>query len=115
MRDDEESHFHLLSQCLVTLGADPTAVTPCADTAGVAASGHLQVVCDPRTTVAQALNSMLMIELGDNAGWDLLVELAQEAGHPEMAQSFDAALETERQHLDWVRNWLRQCVIDEAI
>lgn len=114
IRDDEESHFHLLSQCMVSLGADPTAMTPCADVTGVAASGHLQVVCDPRTTVAQALNSMLMIELGDNAGWDLLVELAQEDGHAEMAQRFAVALETERQHLDLVRSWLRQVVMEEA-
>lgn len=114
LRDDEESHFHLLSQCLVSLGADPTAVTPCADTVGVAAAGHLQVVCDPRTTLAQALNSMLMIELGDGAGWDLLVELAQEGGHPEMAQSFAVAQDTEQQHLQQVQAWLREAVLQEA-
>ncbi len=114
MRDDEESHFHLLSRCLVTLGADPTAMTPCADTVGVAASGHLQVVSDPRTTVAQALNSLLMVEMGDNAGWDLLIELAQDGGHSDMAQSFTVALDTERQHLDTVRSWLRQVVLEEA-
>ena len=108
------SNFHLQSRCLVSLGADPTAVTPCADTVGVAAAGHLQVVCDPRTTVAQALGSMLMVELADGAGWDLLAELAQEAGHPEMAQSFDVAQETEREHLEQVRSWLRQCVLEEA-
>ncbi len=114
IRDDEESHFHLLGRCLVSVGADPTALTPCADVAGVAAAGHLQVVCDPRTTVAQALNSVLQVELGDNAGWDLLVELAQDGGHSEMAQAFTVAQDTERQHLDLVRSWLRQLVLEEA-
>ncbi len=114
IRDDEESHFHLLTQCLVTLGADPTAVTPCADAAGVVAMGPLQLVSDPRSTMAQALNAMLLVELGDGAGWDLLVELAQEAGHPDMAQRFTVAQETEREHLERVRGWLREAVMSEA-
>lgn len=114
IRDDEESHFHLLAQCLVTLGADPTAVTPCADTAGVAAMGPMQVVTDPRTTLAQALNATLLMELGDGAGWELLAELAEEAGHSEMAQRFAVVLETEREHLERVRGWLRAAVLEEA-
>lgn len=114
LRDDEESHFHLLARCLVSLGADPTAMTPCADVAGVAAAGHLQVVGDPRTTVAQALNSILAIELSDNAGWDLLTELAQDGGHSDMAQAFMVAQDTEQQHLETVRSWLRQVVLDES-
>ncbi len=114
IREDEESHFHLVAQCIAKLGADPTAMTPCADIAGLAAAGHLQVMTDPRTTVSQALNSILMIELGDNAGWDLLIELANETGHTEMAQQFTVARETERQHLQTVQGWLRQAVLEEA-
>ncbi|TFZ04286.1 ferritin-like domain-containing protein [Ramlibacter rhizophilus] len=113
-RDDEESHFHMVGKYLEGLGADPTAMTPCADIAGVAGSGHLQVISDPRTTLAQALNSLLMVEMGDNAGWDLLVELAEDAGHADMAQAFTVALETERQHMESVRRWLREAVLDEA-
>lgn len=114
IRADEESHFHLVAQCIRKLGADPTAMTPCADVAGVAATGHLQVITDPRTTVPQALNSILMIELGDNAGWDLLIELAGETGHTEMAQQFTVAQQTEREHLQTVQGWLRQAVLEEA-
>ncbi len=114
IRDDEEAHFHLLARCLVGLGADPTAVTPCADTAGVIASGPMQVLADPRTTLAQSLNAILLVELGDNAGWDLLSELASECGHAELSESFAAAIDAERQHLDTVRGWLRQSVLEEA-
>jgi len=114
IRDDEEAHFHLLARCLVSLGADPTAVTPCADTAGVIASGPLQVLTDSRTTLAQALNAALLVEMGDNAGWELLSELAGECGHPELAESFASAIDTERQHLEMVRDWLRQAVLEEA-
>jgi hypothetical protein len=114
IRDDEEAHFQMVGRYLVQIGADPTAMTPCADISGVAAMGHLQVLTDPRTTIAQALNSILMIELGDNAGWELLIELANASGHTEMAQAFTVALETEQQHLETVRGWLRQSVLDEA-
>lgn len=113
-RDDEESHFHMVGKYLTGLGADPTAMTPCADVSGVAAMGHLQVLTDPRTSIAQALNSLLMIEMGDTAGWELLIELASESGHTDMAQAFAVALETENLHMETVRGWLRQAVLDEA-
>ena len=114
IRDDEESHFHMVSKYLAALGADPTAMTPCADVAGVASLGLLQVVADPRTTVSQALQAVLTAELADNDGWELLIELAQQTGHSEMAQAFAVALEAEAQHLLLVRGWLRKAVLQEA-
>ncbi|HYF21309.1 MAG TPA: ferritin Dps family protein, partial [Ramlibacter sp.] len=36
IRDEEEAHFRLVGQCLQEIGADPTAMTPCADVIGVA-------------------------------------------------------------------------------
>src|SRR4051812_26120952 len=36
IRDDELAHVHLLARTLEQLGADPTAMTPCADVTGVA-------------------------------------------------------------------------------
>jgi ferritin-like protein len=114
IRDDEERHFHLLHQSIEQLGVDPTAMTPCADVAGVQSMGLMQVISDPRTTIAQALNALLTAELSDNAGWELLVELAQQTGHDAMADEFSAALESEQQHLELVKGWLRQAVLQEA-
>lgn len=114
IRDDEEAHFHLVHGHLERLGADPTAMTPCADMAGVQGMGLMQVITDPRTTIAQALNALLTAELTDSASWDLLVELASQTGHEEMASEFTAALETERQHVEMVRGWLRRAVLEEA-
>jgi hypothetical protein len=64
--------------------------------------------------VAQALNALLTAELSDNASWDLLIELAGETGHDEMAKRFAAPQERERDHLDLVRAWLRAAVLEEA-
>jgi rubrerythrin len=114
IRDDELAHMQLVGRCLQELGADPTAMTPCADVSGVMATGHLQVLTDPRTTVAQALQSVLFIELGDNASWELLVELARGAGHEQMADLFTAPLATEQHHLQLVQGWLKQAVLQEA-
>lgn len=114
IRDEEEKHFHLVRQALEKLGADPTAMTPCADVAGVQGMGLMQVVTDPRTTIAQALNALLTAELSDNAGWELLVELASAAGHQDLADDFGDALRQENEHLSLVRGWLRAAVLQEA-
>jgi ferritin-like metal-binding protein YciE len=114
IRRDEHAHFKLLSQTLEGLGADPTAVTPCADVAGVMALGMMQTLTDPRTTVAQALNAMLAVELADNASWELLIELAEETGHDELGAQFESALEAEMRHAALIRGWLRSAVLAEA-
>jgi bacterioferritin (cytochrome b1) len=114
IRDDEEMHFHLVHKFIEKLGADPTAMTPCADVAGVQGMGLMQVISDPRTTIAQALNALLTAELTDNASWELLIELAEQSGHTDMATEFSAALQAEGQHLAMVRGWLREAVLKEA-
>jgi|GraSoiStandDraft_4_1057263.scaffolds.fasta_scaffold260686_2 ferritin-like metal-binding protein YciE len=114
IRNDEEAHFNLLSNAIKTLGGDPTAMTPCADISGVMGMGFLQVVTDPRTTVSQALNAMLAVELADNASWELLIQLAQRAGHDDMARDFTSALEAERRHLELVTQWTTNNILEEA-
>lgn len=113
IRDEEIRHFHLVAEAIVSLGADPTAQTPCADAMGVATMGLMQVVTDPRTTVAQSLDAALVAELADNAGWDLLCELARRSGHDALAERFESALLAEREHLDKVRGWLHAVVLEQ--
>jgi hypothetical protein len=108
IRSEELGHFHLLCDAVTSLGGDPTAQTPCADVTGAASIGLMQVITDPRTTLAQCLNTMLTAELTDNAGWELLAQLATEAGQPELAEQFETALEAEEQHLLIVRSWLKE-------
>ena len=73
IRNDEQAHMFLLINAIEALGADPTAMTPCADVVGVIGSGPLKVVTDPRTNMGQALNAILTIELADNAAWEMLI------------------------------------------
>lgn len=108
IRDAEARHALLIKECLETLGADPTAQTPCADLVGIESAGLLQAASDPRTTLAQTLHAALAAELIDNEGWESLILMAKEMGHDDMARRFEQALKEERVHLTKVRQWYTQ-------
>lgn len=106
IRDEEHEHFLMLAEVMESLGGDPTAQTPCADVISTASIGLIQVVTDPRTTFAQCLTAVLTAELTDNAGWELLISLADNAGEDEIAERFRTALVEEEQHLLTIRAWV---------
>lgn len=114
IRMEEQAHMNLVKEALEELGADPTAMTPCADVVGVTSMGIIQTISDPRTTVAQSLNALLSAELTDHAGWELLMEVAEELGHDEMAVRFSVAATTEAEHMTLVKEWLRAELMNEA-
>lgn len=114
LQAEELAHFHLLTEALERLGADPTAQTPCADLVGVQGVGFMQALTEPRTSVAQAVDVLLAVEAGDNGGWELLVALAHETGQDELAERFQAALDEENEHLATVRGWARDLVLGAA-
>jgi rubrerythrin len=110
IQSDELRHFQMLSAMVVELGGDPTAQTPCADVTAAASMGLMQVMTDPRTTLAQCLNTILTAELTDNAGWELLSELAESAGQNQLRDPFVQALAAEQQHLAIIQGWLKTLV-----
>lgn len=114
IRDEEARHFLLLNKAVTSLGGDPTVQSPCADVAAVASLGILQVLTDPRTSVAQCLQAMLTAELTDNDGWRMLSDLCVSLGFAEMAADFEQALENEEEHLASVRGWLEEHVMAQA-
>jgi rubrerythrin len=114
LHDQELAHFEMLQDCLEDLGADPTVETPSADLAGIMSSGVGKVLTDPRTTLTQALEAILVAELVDNDSWRMLADLARSMGKKEMGARFDQALAEEDEHLALVRRWLSERVIEEA-
>ena len=111
---EELEHFLLLNDTIAGLGGDPTVQSPCADVTGVMSMGILQVLTDPRSSMAHCLSAMLTAELTDNAGWELLIKLAENLGYDEMKTEFEAALADEERHLLNVRTWLSESVLDSA-
>jgi hypothetical protein len=114
IRGAELCHFAILRDALLQLGADPTAMTPGADLVAVAGLGWVQAVTDPRTTLNQCLDILLMVELADNGGWHLLIELADQLGFDDLGQKFRTALVEEEQHVLRVRGWLSTALLGEA-
>ena len=111
---EELEHFLLINRTITELGGDPTVQSPCAAMAGVASMGIMQVLTDPRSSMAQCLQAMLIAELTDNDGWRLLIQLADNLGQDEMKAEFETALANEEEHLINVRTWLQECVLDSA-
>jgi rubrerythrin len=115
IRADEARHFAMVANAMESIGADPTAQTPCADVAAVESHGIMQVVTDPRTGMAQSLHAILIAELADNAGWEMLIALAKEQGHQTMISEFQLALDDEREHLQNIRMWLEETTFGKVI
>ena len=115
IRQDEARHFAIVAEAITAMGGDPTAQTPCADLAGVESIGLMQAVTDPRTTIAQSLHAILVGELADNAGWEMLIALAEDQGQGAMITDFSVALDEERTHLSRVQRWLEEATLGRAI
>lgn len=112
IRDEEAMHFALCGAAIQSLGGDPTEQTPCADVAGVEGMGLMQVLTDPRTTVAQCLHAILVAEMTDNAAWEELIELTPPTGNDDLIARFQKAQENEADHLEKVRGWYKAATMN---
>ena len=110
IREDEARHFLMVSDAIDAMGGDPTSQTPSADLCGVESMGLVQVLNDPRTSIAQSLHAIVTAELSDKAGWETLIALADEHGLTDMVTSFTAALNDEREHLALVQTWYEEAI-----
>jgi hypothetical protein len=108
-------HFQNVSEVITNLGGDPTALTPAADVIGAATQGWIQVLTDPRTTFLQSLEIMLHLELVDNAGWELMIELAERNGLGDLAIQFQQILDEEAFHLITVKQWVQELTLNNEI
>ena len=113
-RAEEAAHIGICWDALRQLGADPTCVTPMADTNAVASVGLMQIITDPRMTIGQSLHAIHVAELADNDGWALLINLAQQMSQDDMVANFRRALEEEDRHLEALRQWMKQIAMSEA-
>jgi rubrerythrin len=114
IRDQELAHAALLADALQRLGADPTALTPSGDVNAVASEGILRVICDPRMTLTQSLQAILVAELADNDAWATLVSLTEKMGQDELADQFREALAQEETHLERVSAWVQGSLEGQA-
>jgi rubrerythrin len=110
IRSDEARHFLMLSDAIESLGGDPTSQTPSADLVGIESQGLVQVLNDPRTSLAQSLHAIVTAELSDKAGWETLIALADEHELTDMVNDFTIALNEEREHLALAQTWYEEAI-----
>ncbi len=106
LRDEELAHFRMLQHQITELGGDPTAVTPCANLQSTASRGIADVLLDPRTSLLDGLDTIIVAELADHEEWIGLVDLARDLGRSDLVHVFQSAQLTEDEHLSKVRRWI---------
>ena len=105
---EEADHRDLLDAYLTKLGVgDSDRETPSARLARHEGEAYLRLVGEADTP-AQVLNIMLTIELMDETGWEMLINLGRDLGDDELVRTLHAALQEEKDHLRGVRGMLAQ-------
>jgi rubrerythrin len=111
---EEAQHRDLLAAYLDKMGGGDRH-TPSARLAEHEGQAYLTLIAEAATD-AQLLNILLTVELMDETGWEMLVDLGRDLGEDEMARGFGQALKEEKEHLRGVRGMLaqmtRQLVMD---
>ncbi len=115
IRDEEARHFAIVASAIESVGGDPTSQTPCADLVGVESSGLMQAVTDPRMAISQSLHAILMAEMADQSGWEMLIRLAEDQGQSSMTPDFQVALDEERVHLKLVQTWFEEATLGASV
>jgi rubrerythrin len=106
IRDEEHRHLIVAQNLIIRLGGDPTVVTPCANLQATASYGILQVLVDPRTTLIECLDAIIVAELTDHESWDLLGRTVAPLGDKQAEAQIREAERVEQEHLAKVRSWL---------
>jgi len=105
-RNHEKEHEEWLEQQIRALGGDAHTETDLARLATTESMGIEAVVLDGDNDPVHLFHALLAAELADNAGWDLLVALADEAGDRAAKKEFKKRLHEEEEHLIFVRRAL---------
>jgi len=64
------------------------------------------VLLDPRTSLVDCLEAMLIVELTDQDMWGMLARTAELLGEAAMIDKITQAQKTELEHLAKLRGWL---------
>lgn len=105
-RGHEKEHEEWLEDCIRRLGGDDKQMTERARLIAQEASGIEAVIMkDPE--LPHLFHALLAAELVDCASWDLLVELADDAGDRTARKEFKKRLAEENEHLTFLREAVR--------
>jgi bacterioferritin (cytochrome b1) len=104
-RDEEKEHEEWLEEQIRALGGDPRTPTEHSVLVQTESEGIERVMMRDQS-IPHDFHALLTAELADNAGWDLLVQVADELGDPDAKKQFKKRLREEEKHLLFVRKTL---------
>jgi bacterioferritin (cytochrome b1) len=102
-REEEKEHEEWLEAQIRALGGDAHTATDLARLVEKEAQGIESVILNGDNDPSHLFHALLAAELSDNAGWELLVALADEAGDRDAKRQFKKRLKQEEHHLGFVR------------
>ncbi|WP_437322405.1 DUF892 family protein [Sorangium sp. So ce394] len=114
-RNQEKEHEEWLEEQIRALGGDAHAETEMSRLIEIESRGLEQVVLDGDQNPAHLFHALLTAELVDNAGWQLLLELADEADDAEAREAFRCRLHEEEDHLVLTREVVERLTRKELL
>jgi rubrerythrin len=114
-RDQEQEHVRWLQEQIAMLGGDTDGHTEMAELVTRESQGLSSVILDGDNDVSHLFHALMTAELTDNAGWDMLVSLADEAGDRDAKRAFKHRLHEEEAHLVFVRRVLENFARREVL
>lgn len=102
-RNEEKEHEEWLEEQIRALGGDAHKKTEMAKVVEIESQGIAKVILDGDPELSHLFHALLTAELADNAGWDLLVQLADEADDKTAKKAFKKRLHEEEDHLLFTR------------
>jgi rubrerythrin len=102
-RDEEKEHEEWLATQIRELGGDTSVETDMVRLETRESRGIGDVILDGDNDVMHLFHALYAAELADNASWDLLLALADEAGDRDAKKAFKRRLREEDKHLGFAR------------
>jgi hypothetical protein len=102
IRDEEKEHEEWIEAQIRALGGSPEIATEMAELEREEESG-IEHIIDSDDKPIHLVHALLAFELADNAGWDVLVKLADDVGDRTAKLQFARRLGEEAKHLLFMR------------
>lgn len=113
-RDEERDHEQWLAGQIAALGGDARAESEMSRLVKEEWRGVEEVVLHD-TQIPHLLHALLVAELMDNAGWEILMELADGAGDREAKRQFKKRYQEEEDHLSFARRAVERLAVQQVM
>jgi bacterioferritin (cytochrome b1) len=102
-RDEEAEHQAWLEEQIRELGGDANGESEMSRLVAEEARGIEQIILREDVALQHLFHALMAAELVDNAGWDLLAALAEEADDDDALDCFALRQAEEEDHLEYLR------------